>query len=109
MVVTRFLSAAATGAERQLAADLHEAVELHLRVEGVSEAWAPGGRDRLLEVLRNDPALRWRQLRGEVTVGLPTSVVVTSYEGPAGEVQNRLICVTVDDEGRITKVAYQKL
>ena len=72
--------------------------EVDIRVVGSEDEWEGRGSEqagRLIDVLRADPALRGRQLRGDVHGGLPNFTAVLSYELPDGGHAERIVVARI--------------
>jgi len=68
-----------------------------------SEAW-----ERLLDELRTDPAVRGRQVAGELYTGVPTLTAVMTFEDGTGGRDLRIVLVSVEGE-RITGFTYHQI
>jgi hypothetical protein len=83
----------------------------HIRIVESGRPWQGRGSDagrRLVEVFGNDPALRGRQVWGDVHPGLPTYTVVAAYRLEDGTVLDRVWTLTVEGD-LISRVTYYGL
>jgi len=83
----------------------------YVRFVGAGTQWdgrGGEGLDRLIEAVRNDPALDGRVVRGDVHPSAPTLMAVTTYRLPDGSTQERVLVVTVVDSS-ITRLTYYRL
>ena len=79
-----------------------------VRLVGNEDEWEDRGQNaarRLIEALRNDRALKGRQLRGDVHGGLPNLTAVLSYELPDGAHAERILVARIRGD-KVTAVSY---
>ena len=109
VVVERVLDLVATGRIAQLDEVFDPSVKI--RIVDRHSAWEGRGAEaaeRLLVALGNDPALRGRQMLGDVYPALPTFVVVTRYALTDGRRADRMLAITVANN-RVTDMTYYRL
>jgi len=109
IVVDRFLAAVNGRDWEAVQALLTDSA--HIRIVESGRPWQGRGSDagrRLVEVLDGDPALRGRQVSGDVHPGLPTYTVVAAYRLDDGAVLDRVWTLTVEGD-QISRVTYYGL
>jgi hypothetical protein len=82
--------------------------EVDVRLVGSRDEWedrGAGAGGRLIEALAADPALRGRQLRGDVHGGLPNCTAILSYELPDGAKAERVVVARIRGD-KVTGISF---
>jgi hypothetical protein len=83
----------------------------NIRVVGFGEDWQGRGleaQQRFRRLLSEDPALKRRQLSGDVHPGLPMFTFVGTYAGANGSVHHRVIAAAIHGD-IVERIAYYRL
>jgi sulfotransferase family protein len=106
VIVDGVLTAINTGELERLEGLLD--AEVHVRVTGGDTEWSERGRpalDRLVSALRDDPALRGTQIRGDVHPSVPSFFAFSTYELPGGGRAERAAVLTVEGD-RVSELTW---